>query len=274
MKFFFENNPSYLSDISSADIDVWIRQKHFEDDVERVLTKMNSEMLPLITPHLSTLLKKRKRMLIKDDYGFIDDKNWQDELDYFLNRAIIPHIKETRLDAAVCERFLRVANNTTDKDEKEDDFLDVELQFVDRYIKLQIDGLLDFSIDDGTLDKNTDISLLDPIEYEHFCADLLKENGWNVQVTKASGDQGIDILAEKDGFLLALQCKKYSSPVGNKAVQEAHSGGTFYEANAFAVVSPVEYTSSARELANSLNVHLFHHDDLATLTITDREKEC
>ena len=36
-------------------------------------------------------------------------------------------------------------------------------------------------------------------EFEYFCADLLKDNGFaEVEVTRGSGDYGVDILAEKD----------------------------------------------------------------------------
>ena len=99
----------------------------------------------------------------------------------------------------------------------------------------------------------------------------MKNAGWDTIGTKGSGDQGIDVIAEIDNFRLAIQCKKYTNPVGNKAVQEAYSGGAFYEANACAVVAPIEYTPSAKELADSLGVHLFHHDDLADLAITTKE---
>ena len=37
-------------------------------------------------------------------------------------------------------------------------------------------------------------------EFEYFCADLLKQKGFvDVEVTKGSGDYGVDILAEKEG---------------------------------------------------------------------------
>lgn len=69
---------------------------------------------------------------------------------------------------------------------------------------------------------------MDGHEYEYACAQYLKRNGFiNVQVTKASGDQGIDIIATK-GKKYGIQCKYYSAAVGNKAVQEAYAGANFY----------------------------------------------
>ena len=61
-------------------------------------------------------------------------------------------------------------------------------------------------------------------EFEYFCADLLKRNGFTeVEVTKGSGDYGADILAQKEGVTYAVQCKCYTGPVGVGAVQEVYA---------------------------------------------------
>jgi restriction system protein len=141
---------------------------------------------------------------------------------------------------------------------------EVLIEFIDAIVDIELENF-----EEETTDYSEDIT---PEDYEHFCADILNQNGWVAVVTQGSGDQGIDVVAEKDDFRLAIQCKKYSKPVGNKAVQEAYAGGAFYEANACAVVAPIEYTPSAIELADSLGVHLFHHDDLAGLSITSPDE--
>ena len=70
-----------------------------------------------------------------------------------------------------------------------------------------------------------DVDMMDGQEFEYYCADLLKSQGFlEVEVTRASGDYGVDILAEKDGVTYAIQCKCYTAPVGVKAVQEAYAG--------------------------------------------------
>lgn len=62
-------------------------------------------------------------------------------------------------------------------------------------------------------------------DFEYFCADLLKKRGFlDVEVTKGSGDYGIDITAEKDGITYGIQCKCYQDPVGIKAIQEVYFG--------------------------------------------------
>ena len=52
------------------------------------------------------------------------------------------------------------------------------------------------------------INTMDGHDFEYFCADLLRKNGFDkVEVTKGSGDQGIDIIAFKDGIKYGIQCK-------------------------------------------------------------------
>ena len=66
-------------------------------------------------------------------------------------------------------------------------------------------------------------------EFEQYVALVLADNGFkHVQVTKGSGDQGADVLAERNGISYAIQCKNYEGAVGNYAVQEAYAAAQFY----------------------------------------------
>lgn len=104
---------------------------------------------------------------------------------------------------------------------------------------------------------------MDGLEFEKFCADLLRKNGYSdVRVTSASGDYGIDILAKKDDITYAIQCKCYSNPIGNKAVQEAYSGKTFYNCMVAAVLTNNYFTEAAIETAKRTSVVLWNRDYL------------
>ena len=49
---------------------------------------------------------------------------------------------------------------------------------------------------------------MDGLQFEHRCAELLRYRGFHkVTVTKGSGDQGVDILAKKNGIKYGIQCK-------------------------------------------------------------------
>lgn len=103
-------------------------------------------------------------------------------------------------------------------------------------------------------------------EFEYFCAELLQQKGYvDIEVTPGSGDQGIDILAVKDGITFGIQCKCYSSDIGNKAVQEAYSGKEFYGCHIGSVLSNSYFTASAKELAKRNRILLWDRDYLIDL---------
>ncbi len=95
-------------------------------------------------------------------------------------------------------------------------------------------------------------------EFEYFCAELLSKRGFcEVEVTKGSGDYGVDILAEKDGVTYAIQCKAYTTPVGVKAVQEAYAGRDYYDRMVGAVLTNQYFTKPAVEAAKKLKILLW-----------------
>lgn len=101
---------------------------------------------------------------------------------------------------------------------------------------------------------------MDGLQFEHRCAELLRYRGYHkVTVTKGSGDQGVDILAKKNGMKYGIQCKYYSYPVGNKAIQEAYAGADFYDCDIAMVMTNSTFTRAARELADKLGVELWEH---------------
>lgn len=111
--------------------------------------------------------------------------------------------------------------------------------------------------------KNINYDYMDGHQFEYFCADTLKRNSFaNVEVTRGSGDHGVDILAEKDGITYAIQCKCYSSNIGNSAVQQAHTGKSLYHRDIAVVMTNRYFTTQAIEEANALGVKLWDRDKL------------
>lgn len=161
----------------------------------------------------------------------------------------------------------------------------MEIDFLRRSYERDINGLLVISISDMTIinknfsqkaidfiikddtdkmqDQIKNFDYMDGYEFETFCSDILVKLGYtNVTVTQSSADQGIDVLAEKDGVRFAIQCKHYSGTVGNKAVQEAYSGCKFYDCHVPVVMTNSHFTDSAKQLAEKNNVLLWDRDVL------------
>ena len=114
-----------------------------------------------------------------------------------------------------------------------------------------------------------DMSRIDAMEgheFEHFIANLLCKLGYQkVEVTPGSGDQGVDVLAEKDDIRYALQCKCYSSDLGNTPVQEITTGKIIYHCHVGVVVTNRYFTQGAKEAANATGVLLWDRSKLQDL---------
>ena len=116
----------------------------------------------------------------------------------------------------------------------------------------------------NNMSVNIDIS--DGHVFEYYCANILENNGFtDVMVTPGSNDQGVDIIAEKEGIRYAFQCKYYSSPLGNTAVQEVNAGKTFYNCHVGVVLTNSTFTPSAVALAKSTGVLLWDGSKLNSL---------
>ena len=94
---------------------------------------------------------------------------------------------------------------------------------------------------------------------------LYEQLGYDVSMTKTTGDQGADLIMEKNGTKVVVQAKYYSSPVGNSAVQEVVGALKYYGAQKAIVVTNNTYTNAAIELAKYNNVQLVDGHGLETL---------
>jgi HJR/Mrr/RecB family endonuclease len=195
-------------------------------------TLIRSEFI--ITQHTSELIVRRRQLTTTSNYGLVDDSQWLQEVEFFIDEVIDKSGGEVR---SSIEHLLIVR------------------QMIDTATARFAYSRVSFSPE------------MDPIEYEQLVADSLADFGWQTRLTKASGDQGIDVIAEMRGRRVVIQCKRYSSSIGNSAVQEAFAGKSFENADYAAVVTNAEFTRSARRLADATHVILLHHDELSKLEL-------
>lgn len=105
------------------------------------------------------------------------------------------------------------------------------------------------------------IDLMEGHDFETWTAEVLREMGFRrVQVTQASGDQGVDVLAEKDGIRYAVQCKRYTADLGNTPIQEVHAGKDYYHCHVGVVLTNRYFTVSAKALAVQTGTLLWDRD--------------
>lgn len=114
--------------------------------------------------------------------------------------------------------------------------------------------------------QGKDFDNMSGLEFERYCGYILKKNSFSdIKITQASGDHGIDILAEKAGINYAFQCKCYSDDVGNEAVQQAHTGKSLYHMDIAVVITNRFFTQQAQEEAKQLGVKLWDRNKLLEL---------
>lgn len=101
------------------------------------------------------------------------------------------------------------------------------------------------------------------VEFERYSAELLSANGVQIaEETPATGDFGADFIILLDGERTVLQCKRFSRPVGVKAVQEAIAAMPYYKCTGAAVITNSTFTRQARELAEESGVILWDGSDI------------
>jgi HJR/Mrr/RecB family endonuclease len=113
-----------------------------------------------------------------------------------------------------------------------------------------------------------DISVIDSIsgfEFEEYVADLLRKLGYkNVQITKKTGDKGVDILAQKNSRKYAIQCKRINprNKLNNSAIQQVYTGKQLYKCSNAMVITTGYFTEPAWEAAKELGVTLWARNKL------------
>jgi restriction system protein len=200
----------------------------------------------IIGKQASAFARRRAQLLYVDAYGVEQTAKWEKEKKHIIANVIPDHLlKSGHPQSVVVEATSKV------------NFWSAKNPLLDLIEKAALAAKPNELFSDFSC-------VTTGIEYETFCAEALRRAGWNARVTIATGDQGTDIVAERDGKRLVVQCKFYTKPVSNKAVQEVAAARLHEGADQAVVVSNAPYTKSARQLAGTTGVLLLHHDDLAS----------
>jgi hypothetical protein len=126
-----------------------------------------------------------------------------------------------------------------------------------------INGIKNYNDEDNCYSIE-DVDALDGFGFERFVSRLFAEMGYQTEVTQATGDQGVDVIAKKGQRKIAIQVKCYSGQVGNNAIQEVIGGKKYYDCNDAIVVTNQGFTKSAIDLASKCNVKLWDRSVLQT----------
>lgn len=180
-----------------------------------------------------------RKISVIDDYG---DENWEalpPEIDVCLKK--ISQRENDQIDWQYYKKF-----NSGLPEEYEGLKSELNTAFLEYHAKAAIRDA-----------STTDVHKMTGVEFETWVAKILKENGFqNVRGTPAIGDQGADIIVEKNGRNIIIQVKRHKGTVGNKAVQEVISAIQYYGGDEGWVITNSTFTPSAKALAQKSNIKL------------------
>jgi len=234
-----------------------------EELCKTVFEDSNSEFQELIDKYMSKLAVKKDQLVYKDDYDDLVFDDWIKEIEKFIDNQL--HNFTSDLNQKV---HLGLTSHFGEKNG--DSIYETGQDYTNSFLKhemlAEISRLVSSHITNN--DDEFEIDLIDPIGYEKSIEKIFQSLGWKARQTKSSGDQGADVIAEKDGYICVIQCKLYSQPVGNKAVQECFSATKFYHGNMGIVITNNSYTKSARTLAESTNIELLHHSEIENYVLS------
>lgn len=186
--------------------------------------------------HRRSLISCFRQSIRPTAFGGEDTILWQRHIAAFLDSQVVPELSSASVRRSAG--------------------LDAHLgAYVDDWVRRANAG-------DATDDPEINPARCTALDYEGYCASLLSRGGWTVQSTPVTGDRGADVVADKEGRRLVVQCKLYGQPVGNKAVQEVYSARSLYDGDHACVVAPRGFTAQAERDAHALGIALLHHSDL------------
>ena len=216
-------------------------------DRERLLAAIEKE----ITFNTQALRVKRIHTVQRDDFGTINWDKWLDARTYYFRTRIQPIVSNAGL-SSLPAGFAEIIDNM------------IEAAATSTPAMGSLDEYASFVSSPETYDPR-----MNPVDYEIFCALQLQRAGWDTRTTVTTGDQGADVIAKQAGKVLVVQCKLYSSPVGNDAVQQVHAAKAFQSAQIAAVVSNQPFTRAAKQLASISGIYLLHHEELQSFRPLD-----
>jgi len=98
---------------------------------------------------------------------------------------------------------------------------------------------------------------LSPEEFEYLVAELFYEMGYDVELTKKTHDNGIDVIAKNNSVtkreMILIQCKKHKQKITVKDIRELIGIIEIYNATKGIFCTANDYTASARKLMKKSN---------------------
>jgi HJR/Mrr/RecB family endonuclease len=108
-------------------------------------------------------------------------------------------------------------------------------------------------------------SMTDGHSFERYIAKLMAARGYKAEVTKGSGDLGVDVIAHGPNVRYAIQCKISSKQaISRRGISDVVAALTHYRCTHAMVITNNYFTPDAKKLAESTGCVLVDRDHLAS----------
>lgn len=101
-----------------------------------------------------------------------------------------------------------------------------------------------------------EIRQLTPVEFEIFIKRLFEKMEYEVETTKVTGDEGVDLRLQKGARRAIVQCKRYSGSVGQPAIRDLYGVMVHEEADEAYLITTGNITLPAQTWAQGKPIHL------------------
>lgn len=103
------------------------------------------------------------------------------------------------------------------------------------------------------------------VEFELFLKEVFESRGDKVELTRTTGDFGVDLIVSHSGQRIAIQVKGTKSKVGVDAIQEAFTGMAYYQCTSCIVITNSDFTRQAKELSARTHCRLINRAGVVDL---------
>jgi len=117
----------------------------------------------------------------------------------------------------------------------------------------------------GLIDLESKLKKMNPVEFEAFVGNEFHKLGYAVEMTKGSGDHGIDLLIRKGNELAVVQCKQWTAPVGEPVVRDFFGSLVNLRAQHGYLVTTSSFTTHAFSFVQDKPIRLMDLDALIEL---------
>jgi hypothetical protein len=103
------------------------------------------------------------------------------------------------------------------------------------------------------------------VAFENELAAVYRTLGYGVETTKATGDQGIDLILTKNGATVLVQCKGHRRPIGVGAIRDLYGTLIHHKADRAVLACPAGFTQGVIDFVEGKPIDLISARELVRM---------